>query len=133
MANEAIDYINRDIVNVKKELDTLNKLVRDGNGQPSLIQQVTTLSNRVENLETNVHHEMCELKESFEEFKEAALTRSKLSWQFKTAILVALITSLTSIYINYTNLQAAENQQHVDRVTIEELNYKLDKILSQKK
>ena len=30
--NTAIDYINRDIVNVKTELQTLSKLIRDGNG-----------------------------------------------------------------------------------------------------
>ena len=30
--NTAIDYLNRDIVNIKNELQTLNKLVRDGNG-----------------------------------------------------------------------------------------------------
>ena len=38
--NTAIDYINRDIVNVKTELQTLSKLIRDGNGQPSIMQQV---------------------------------------------------------------------------------------------
>ena len=42
--NTAIDYINRDIVNVKTELQTLSKLIRDGNGQPSIMQQVATMN-----------------------------------------------------------------------------------------
>ena len=133
MGNEAIDYINRDIVNVKKELEVLNKLVRDGNGQPSLIQQVTVLSNRVVHVETNLQNEICELKECVESFRQETLSRSRLSWQFKTAVLVALITSLTSILINYQNNSKADDVQHIDKGTITELNNKLDKILSQKK
>ena len=42
--NTAIDYVNRDIVSVKKDIEVLSKLIRDGNGTPSLIQQVTTLN-----------------------------------------------------------------------------------------
>lgn len=133
MPNDAIDYINRDIVNVKKELEVLNKLVRDGNGQPSLIQQVTTLSNRVQNVEVDLQHEMCELKDTVESFRQEILHRSKLSWQFKTAVLVALITSLTSIFINYQNNSAQSNTNQVEQAAIVELNAKLDKILSQKK
>lgn len=133
MANEAIDYINRDIVNVKKELETLNKLVRDGNGQPSLIQQVTVLTNKIEHVETNLQHELCAVKDGLESLKTEYLNRSKLSWQFKTAVLVALITSLTSIFINYQNNVANEHQQHMDNATIMELNSKLDRILSQRK
>ena len=45
--NTAIDYINRDIVNIKTELQGLSKLIRDGNGQPSLMQQVATLSSEI--------------------------------------------------------------------------------------
>ena len=49
--NTAIDYINRDIVNIKTELQGLSKLIRDGNGQPSLMQQVATLSSEIIHLE----------------------------------------------------------------------------------
>ncbi len=54
MANDAIDYINRDIVNVKEELRTISKLVRDGNGQPSLMQQVTMLQSDIGRIEVEL-------------------------------------------------------------------------------
>lgn len=133
MGNEAIDYINRDIVNVKSEIQTLNKLVRDGNGQPSLIQQVTTLSNRVGNMEINLHGELQEIRECVESLKQSTLNRSRLSWQFKTAIFVALITSFTSIYINWQNNQIEKALNESDKVSIVELNNKLDKLLQQRK
>lgn len=133
MGNEAIDYINRDIVNVKNELHTLNKIVRDGNGQPSLIQQVTNLSNRVESVEINLQSEMQELREAVESFHEYTTERSSVSWQFKAAIFVALITSLSSIFINWQNNQSYTSDEIKSRQQQVEINEKLDKLLSQKK
>lgn len=101
MANEAIDYINRDIVNVKEDLRTISKLVRDGNGQPSLMQQVTTLQGDINRIEIDLKEQILNLQSSVDNFRAKEKERSALNWQFKTAIGVALISSFTSIYLHY--------------------------------
>ena len=101
MANEAIDYINRDIVNVKEDLRTISKLVRDGNGQPSLIQQVTILQSEIGRLEIELKEQIINLQAGLDACRARDKERNALNWQFKTAIAVALITSVTSIYLHY--------------------------------
>lgn len=123
MGNEAIDYINRDIVNVKNELQTISKLVRDGNGQPSLIAQVTSLNSDMERLSSEFKTELKNLHESIDGIKKSIDEKNTLSWQFKTALLLALITSFTSIFINYSTNKADE---HTLVQAIEELNRKID-------
>jgi len=124
MANDAIDYINRDIVGVKNELHTLNKLVRDGNGQPSLIQQVTHLNNKVSNLELTIHEELADIK-------SCILEKERVTWHFKTAVIVAIITAVTSIYINMVNSTNTNNYENHNSVEIKTLNDKIDKIINQ--
>jgi hypothetical protein len=101
--NTAIDYINRDIVNIKNELHTLSKLVRDGNGQPSLMQQTNTLSNDLEHLEVKLTEELKNLRIIINTCRSAHLEKDKVSWQFKTAVWVALITGLTGVVIQLLN------------------------------
>lgn len=98
--NTAIDYINKDIGNIKNELQTLNKLVRDGNGQPSLIQQVATISTNISHIETSLKESIHELKEAINLHYQYSVEKNKTSWQFKSAIWVALITSIASVMIN---------------------------------
>lgn len=97
--NTAIDYLNRDIVNVKNEVANLSKIVRDGNGQPSLIQQVITVSNELKHLNEDLREEIKQLKETTHSCKQLSSEKDKLSWQFKTAIFVALISSFTSVIL----------------------------------
>lgn len=97
--NTAIDYLNRDIVNVKNEVANLNKIVVTGNGQPSLIQQVVTVNNELKHLNQDLREEIKHLKETTHTCKELSAEKDKLSWQFKTAIFVALISSFTSIIL----------------------------------
>lgn len=123
MGNEAIDYINRDIVNVKAELHTISKLVRDGNGQPSLIAQVTTLNSDMERLSSEFKVELRNLQESVDGLKNSINEKNALSWQFKTALILALITSFTSIFINYSS---NKTEEHTLIQAIEELNRKID-------
>jgi len=99
--NTAIDYINRDIVNVKNDIQTLSKLVRDGNGQPSLMQQVATLNNELLHAKAELQNSIYELRESVMTCQHRHESRSKLAWHFKTAIVVSLITSITSIIIHF--------------------------------
>jgi hypothetical protein len=101
--NSAIDYINRDIVNVKNELHTLNKLVRDGNGQPSLLQQVTSLNSKVEGIESTLTQELCNLHAKVAACNALHGNKEDMPWQYRSAIIVALITSLTSIIIHFAN------------------------------
>lgn len=101
--NTAIDYINRDIVNIKNELQNLSKLIRDGNGQPSLMQQTATLSNELTHFETEYSKELESLRTTINACRTAHLEKDKLSWQFKTAVWVALITSVTGVVIQLLN------------------------------
>ena len=91
--NTAIDYINRDIVNVKTELQTLSKLIRDGNGQPSIMQQVATMNLEMSLLKDELHN----LKESIDCYVQGNTQREVISWQFKAAVYVALISSMTTL------------------------------------
>jgi len=101
--NTAIDYINRDIVNIKTELQNLSKLIRDGNGQPSLMQQTATLSNELAHLELEFSKELENLRASINACRASHLEKDRLSWQFKTAVWVALITSVTGVIIQLLN------------------------------
>lgn len=123
MANDAIDYINRDIVNVKEDLRTISKLVRDGNGQPSLMQQVTMLQSDIGRIEIEIKEQIITLQTSVDNFRAKEKERNTLTWQFKSAIAVALISSFTSIYMHYTSNRATETEK-----TLQQLVEKIDKL-----
>lgn len=97
MPNDAIDYINRDIVNVKNDLTKLKEVVFTGNGQPSLVQQVTQLREG----QTTIRREVEGIKNTLIEQRAEQKNKNNLAWHFKTAIIVALITSFTAFYINW--------------------------------
>jgi len=110
--NTIIDYINRDIVNVKEDVQTLSKIVRDGNGHPSLMQQVATLNSDIEHLRAEidgrfnetrdlleVHYE--ELHNSVSKCTARHNEEKKMDWQFKTAVWVSLIGSITSLLMHF--------------------------------
>jgi len=99
--NTAIDYLNRDIVNVKTELQTLNKLVKDGNGQPSLIQQVTALTVNFEHMQRETKASIDDLKETICAQHKTNLEKNKMNWQFKTAVAVAFIGSISSLLMHF--------------------------------
>lgn len=99
--NTAIDYLNRDIVNIKTDIAILNKLVRDGNGQPSLLQQVATVRTEISNFESEMREAVHDIKQSMENHHIETLMHNKMSWQFKASLVVAIITSLTSILIHF--------------------------------
>ena len=98
--NTAIDYINRDIINIKNELQTLNKLVRDGNGQPSLLQQVTMMRTDLDHLESELKEAIHDLKETVKNHHEFSVEKNKSTWQFKSVIWAALISGITSIVLH---------------------------------
>lgn len=123
MANEAIDYINRDIVNVKEDLRTISKLVRDGNGQPSLIQQVTMLQSEIGRLEVELKEQLITLQAGLDACRAKDKERSTLNWQFKTAIGVAIITSFTSIFLHYMdNNRPSENTEKILQQIVEKID-----------
>jgi predicted nucleic acid-binding Zn-ribbon protein len=110
--NTAIDYINRDIVNVKEELHTLSKIIRDGNGHPSLMQQVATINNDIEHLHAEIDGRFNETRDLLEvHYQElnSLITKcnakhredKKMDWQFKTAVWVSLIGSITSLLMHF--------------------------------
>ena len=99
--NTAIDYLNRDIVNIKNELKEISKIVRDGNGQPPLTQQVATITNDLKHLTEELKIKLDEIKEANCRNHEEAVERSKVSWQFKSAIWVAVISGITSIIMHF--------------------------------
>jgi hypothetical protein len=122
MTNDAIDYINKDISNLKTDLQTISKLVRDGNGQPSLMQQVATLQNDIAHLEVEMIERLNTLETSIADCQRRHKENSKLTWQFKTAIAVALITSFTSIWIHYNN-DKANNEDVVLQQILEKIDH----------
>jgi hypothetical protein len=122
MANDAIDYINRDIVNVKEELRTISKLVRDGNGQPSLMQQVTMLQNEINHLEVELKEQLINLQARVDACQAKDKERNSLNWQFKTAIGVALITSFTSIYLHYMDNKPSNNTEKLLNQIVEKID-----------
>ena len=123
MANDAIDYINRDIVNVKEDLRTISKLVRDGNGQPSLIQQVTMLQSDISRLEIDIKEQIINLQSSVDAIKSKEKERNTLTWQFKTAIGVAIITSFTSIFLHYVdNNKPSDNTEKLLQQLVEKID-----------
>ena len=131
MSNDAIDYINRDIVNVKKEVEILSKLVRDGNGRPSLILQVETLSNKVEQIETSLQNGIDELKTSIQDYHIENAEKGKMTLSFKTAIVVAVIGSFTSLMLNYQSTQRPPTVPVDTYVAAQNmLNKKLDVLLA---
>ncbi|NBW33572.1 MAG: hypothetical protein EBR30_00795 [Cytophagia bacterium] len=125
MANDAIDYINRDIVNVKEDLRTISKLVRDGNGQPSLMQQVTMLQGDIVRIEVDLKEQIINLQSSVDSIRSKEKERNTLNWQFKTAIAVAIISSFTSIYLHY--MDNKPDNSNTEKVLVQILE-KIDKL-----
>jgi len=110
--NIAIDYINRDIVNVKEDLANISKIVRDGNGHPSLMQQVATLNNDVTHLRAEVDSRFNETRDLMEVYHNEMYSainkcdakhakQQGLHWHMQTAIWVALISSVTDLLIHF--------------------------------
>jgi len=121
--NTAIDYLNREIVNIKHDIEVLSKLIRDGNGSPSLIQQVTTLNIEMRNVQEELKKELSELKDMIKSGRQSNAEKDRNSWQFKTAIAVVMISSLTSIYLNMQNGDRRKQDQ-----AIVELTQKIDRL-----
>jgi hypothetical protein len=96
-SNVEFNVLDRDIQHLKEELQVLSKLLRDGNGQPSIMQQISILNTEI----TGLRNDLFELKESLHYWKDSQDNKESMSWQFKTAIFVALISSVTSLIINF--------------------------------
>ena len=99
--NTAIDYLNRDIVNIKTELQILNKVVKDGNGQPSLIQQVTALTINLNHLQHEMAVAIDDLKQTMCEHHKVATKNNSMNWQFKTAVWDAFISSMSTLIMHF--------------------------------
>ena len=121
--NTAIDYLNREIVNIKHDIEGLSKLIRDGNGSPSLIQQVTTLNIEMRNVQEELKKELSELKDMVKSSRQTNAESERNSWQFKTSIAVVVISSLTSVYLSMQNGDRRKQDQ-----AIVELTQKIDKL-----
>jgi hypothetical protein len=110
--NTAIDYINRDIVNVKEDLANISKIVRDGNGHPSLMQQVATINNDIAHLRAEIEGRFGETRDLMEVYHNEMYSainkcdakhskQQGLHWHMQTAIWVALISSVTDLLIHF--------------------------------
>lgn len=93
----SFEVLDRDIQHLKSELYVLSKLLRDGNGQPSIMQQISSINTEI----VGIRNDLCELKDSLHYWRESESNKESMSWQFKTAIFVALISSVTSLIINF--------------------------------
>lgn len=96
-SDPSFEILDRDIYHLKSELQVLSKLLRDGNGQPSIMQQISSINTEI----IGIRNDLCELKDSIQFWRESESNKESMSWQFKTAIFVALISSVTSLIINF--------------------------------
>jgi hypothetical protein len=96
-ADYSFEVLDRDITHLKNELQVLSKLLRDGNGQPSIMQQISSINTEMVGLRNDLY----ELRDSIQYWRDSEANKESMSWQFKTAILVALMSSVTSLIINF--------------------------------
>ena len=88
-------------LNIKTELQILNKVVKDGNGQPSLIQQVTALTINLNHLQHEMAVAIDDLKQTMCEHHKVATKNNSMNWQFKTAVWVAFISSMSTLIMHF--------------------------------
>jgi len=75
------------------------------------------------NVQEELKKELSELKDMIKSGRQSNAKKDRNSWQFKTAIAVVVISSLTSIYLNMQNGDRRKQDQ-----AIVELTQKIDKL-----
>jgi phosphomannomutase len=90
--------------------------------------QVSTLQGNIGLLEATVREEISQLAGSINSLKREAEEKNKLTFQLKTAIIVALISSATSIFIHFYSKSDVK-----DNVAQQQIIEKLDTLIKTKK
>lgn len=93
-AVERLSVIESDVAHIKQDVESLCKVVRDGNGQPSMIHRLTNLEQVVKNNKKDIE----EVREHANTIVAAkALSKSQVMAGLAGMIITALLSSMALI------------------------------------
>jgi vacuolar-type H+-ATPase subunit I/STV1 len=83
-AKVVISRIETEIIRLKEDINGLNKLIRDGNGQPPMITRIAVLEEKI-----------AEIKEKIESVESEGKEERRMRWEFLLAAVPGLLALLT--------------------------------------
>jgi|TARA_B100001094_G_scaffold281060_1_gene292267 vacuolar-type H+-ATPase subunit I/STV1 len=83
-AKVVISRIETEIIRLKEDINGLNKLIRDGNGQPPMITRIAVLEEKI-----------AEIKEKIESVESEGKEERRMRWEFLLAAIPGLLALLT--------------------------------------
>ena len=83
-AKVVISRIETEIVRFKEDINGLNKLIRDGNGQPPLITRIAVLEEKI-----------AELKEKIELVESEGKEERRMRWELLLAAIPGILALMT--------------------------------------
>jgi len=83
-AKVVISRIETEIIRLKEDINGLNKLIRDGNGQPPLITRIAVLEEKI-----------AEIKEKIESVESEGKEERRMRWEFLLAAIPGILALLT--------------------------------------
>lgn len=85
-AKIVIARIENEIKRLKEDISGLNKIIRDGNGQPPLITRIAVLEEKIS-----------ELKSHIESIEAESTEARRMRWEFLLAAIPGLLALLTGL------------------------------------
>ena len=85
-AKIVIARIENEIKRLKEDISGLNKIIRDGNGQPPLITRIAVLEEKIS-----------ELKSHIESIEAESTEAKRMRWEFLLAAIPGLLALLTGL------------------------------------
>ena len=79
-AKVVISRIETEIIRLKEDINGLNKLIRDGNGQPPMITRIAVLEEKI-----------AEIKEKIESVESEGKEERRMRWEFLLAAVPGLL------------------------------------------
>ena len=83
-AKVVISRIETEIIRLKEDINGLNKLIRDGNGQPPMITRIAVLEEKI-----------AEIKEKIESVESEGKEERRMRWEFLLAAIPGILALLT--------------------------------------
>jgi vacuolar-type H+-ATPase subunit I/STV1 len=83
-AKVVISRIETEIIRLKEDINGLNKLIRDGNGQPPMITRIAVLEEKI-----------AEIKEKIESVESEGKEERRMRWEFLLAAVPGILALLT--------------------------------------
>ena len=83
-AKVVISRIETEIIRLKEDINGLNKLIRDGNGQPPMITRIAVLEEKI-----------AEIKEKIESVESEGKEERRMRWEFLLAAIPGILALFT--------------------------------------